>query len=71
MATLAALTIIVPGIGAIPVVQLDVALVPGVIVTVHVALGANVPVHVVGTVVISVAPWLKQQALWQELFRCL
>jgi ABC-type transport system involved in multi-copper enzyme maturation permease subunit len=37
-----------------PVPQLDVALAPGVTVTVQVALGANVPVHVVGTSVIFV-----------------
>ena len=53
-ATLVALTLIVPGVGAIPVVQLEVASGPGVIVTVHVAPGANVPVHVVGTVVMFV-----------------
>lgn len=49
-----ALTVIVPGVGAIPVVQLELALEPGVIVTVHVALGANVPVHVVGIAVMLV-----------------
>ena len=49
-------TVIVPGVGEIPVLQLEVADAPGVIVTVHVALGANVPVHVVGTVVMFVSP---------------
>lgn len=56
-ATLVAFTVMVPDIGAIPVVQPEVALEPGVIVTVHVALGANVPVNVVGTVVMLVPAW--------------
>lgn len=54
MATLVALTVMVPGVGAIPVLQSEVAFMPGVIVTMHVAPGANVPVHVVGTVVMFV-----------------
>ncbi len=54
MPTLVALTVIVPGVGAVPVLQSEVAFEPGVIVTVHVAPGANVPVHVVGTVVMFV-----------------
>ena len=47
-------TVIVPDIGAIPVLQAEVADAPGVIVTLQVALGTNVPVHVVGTVVMFV-----------------
>ena len=54
MPTLVALTVIVPGVGGVPVLQLEVAFEPGVIVTVHVAPGANGPVHVVGTVVMFV-----------------
>ena len=47
-------TVIVPDVGALPMLQSEVADAPGVIVTVHVSLGANVPVHVVGVVVMLV-----------------